>query len=47
METLIELYDNRPLENVLATEVFRPARTVFVCSEDLEDSKAQRRKIRR
>lgn len=47
METLIELYDNRPLENVLATEVFRPARTVFVCSEDLPDSKAQMRKIRR
>ena len=47
METLIELYDNRPLENVLATEMFRPVRTVFVCSEEFADSKAQKRKIRR
>ena len=31
MKTLIELYDERPLENVLATEVFRPETTVFLC----------------
>ena len=31
MKTLIELYDERPIENVLGTEVFRPERTVFLC----------------
>ena len=31
MQTLIELYDERPMENVLSTEMFRPARTVFIC----------------
>ena len=34
MKTLIELYDRRPLYNVLSTEVFRPERTVFVCPPD-------------
>ena len=47
METLIELYDNRPLENVLATEMFRPVRTVFVCSDDIADNKDHKRKIKR
>ena len=32
MKTLIELYDERPLENVLSTEVFSPERTVFILS---------------
>ncbi len=31
MKTLIELFDERPLQNVLATEVFRPETTVFLC----------------
>ena len=26
MKTLIELYDDRPIENVLGTEMFRPER---------------------
>ena len=47
METLIELYDNRPLENVLATEMFRPVRTVFVCPEEIPDNKEHKRKINR
>ena len=34
METLIELYDERPLENVLGVEVFRPKRTVYICPQD-------------
>ncbi len=32
MQTLIELYDERPLENVLGVEMFRPERVVYVCS---------------
>ena len=35
MKTLIELYDERPIENVLASEVFRPERTVFLCPQDI------------
>ena len=35
MKTLIELYDERPLENILATEVFRPERTVFLAPREI------------
>lgn len=33
MKTLIELYDERPLENVLGPEVFSPERVVYICPE--------------
>ena len=39
MRTLIELYDERPLENVLGVEVFRPERVVFVCPETVAGNK--------
>lgn len=42
MKTLIELYDERPIENVLSTEVFRPERTIFLCPPEV----AQDRKLR-
>ncbi len=32
MQTLIELYDERPLENVLGVDMFRPERVVYICS---------------
>ena len=42
MKTLIELYDERPLENVLATEVFCPERTVYLCPQEIaQDKKRQ------
>ena len=42
MKTLIELFDERPVENVLATEVFKPERTIFLCgSADAQDRKMQ------
>ena len=31
MKTLIELYDERPLENVLGVELFRPETVIYVC----------------
>lgn len=34
METLIELYDERPLENVLGVEMFRPSRVIYLCPEE-------------
>ena len=33
MQTLIELIDERPLENVLGVEMFRPSRVVYICPE--------------
>lgn len=37
MKTLIELYDERPIENVLATEVFRPEETVMICPPEVAE----------
>ena len=31
MDTLIELYDERAIENVLAADMFRPQRIIFLC----------------
>ena len=31
VQTLVELYDERPLENVLGVEIFRPEQVVYVC----------------
>lgn len=39
MKTLIELFDSRPLENVLAADVFRPERVVFLCPEEIARNK--------
>lgn len=45
MKTLIELYDERPIENVLASEVFRPERTVFLCPADIAQNKTIQAKL--
>ena len=46
MQTLIELYDERPIENVLATEVFRPRETIMLCPPGVEENHALRRALR-
>lgn len=46
METLIELYDERPLENVLGAEVFRPARVIYVCPSRIAKDKALHNRLR-
>ena len=46
MKTLIELYDERPLENVLGTEVFRPERTVFICTPEVAASEGLKKQLR-
>lgn len=46
MKTLIELYDERPIENVLATEVFRPQRTIFLCPPEVAQNKNIQNKMR-
>ena len=35
MKTLIELYDERPIDNVLGTEVFRPKETILICPPEV------------
>lgn len=46
METLIELYDERPLENVLGAEMFRPKRVVYICPESAARDQALQKKMR-
>ena len=46
MKTLIELYDERPLENVLSTVVFRPERTVFLCPPEVAEDQPLQNKLR-
>lgn len=46
MQTLIELYDDRPLENVLGVEMFRPERVVYVCPEKVEKNKSIHRRMK-
>ncbi len=46
MKTLIELYDERPIENVLGSEVFHPERTVFLCPPDIAHNKNLQDKLR-
>ena len=47
MKTNIELYDDRPIENVLGTEMFRPEETVLVCPQEVADDRELQRSIRK
>ena len=46
MKTIIELYDERPFENVLAVDVFRPEHVVFLCERKIAQSKTVQSNIR-
>ena len=37
VKTLVELYDERPLENVLGVEIFQPEKGIYVCPEGLPE----------
>lgn len=45
MQTLIELYDDRPIENVLATEMFHPEETVIICPPEVEANHALKQSL--
>ena len=45
MKTLIELYDERPIENVLATETFRPEETVIICPPEVDANLALKKSL--
>ena len=47
MKTLIELYDERPLENVLSAEVLRPEQVVYLCPQEIAESAAARESLQR
>lgn len=46
MKTLIELYDESPLMNVLGTEMFHPERTVFICPPEVGKNQHLQQKLR-
>ena len=47
MKTLIELYDERPLENVLGTEMFHPEEMIILCPPEVVSDKALRESLSR
>ena len=44
VQTLIELYDERAIENVLAADVFRPERIIYLCPEEIAADQARQKK---
>ena len=46
MDTLIELYDERAIENILAPDMFRPRRIVYLCPEELARDRGRQEKLR-
>ena len=46
MNTLIELYDERAIENVLAADMFRPQRIIFLCPTEVAQNREQQKTIR-
>ena len=46
METLIELYDERAIENILASDMFRPKRIIFLCPGEIAQNRNQQQKLK-
>lgn len=47
MKTLIELYDERPLENVLSVDVFRPETVIYICPDYIAADKSRLKILQR
>lgn len=45
MDTLIELYDERAIENILAADMFRPQRIVYLCPKEIAQNRERQKKI--
>jgi len=45
MNTLIELYDERAIENVLAADMFRPQRIIYLCPTEVAQSRERQKQI--
>ena len=46
METLIELYDERANENILAPDMFRPQRIIYLCPKEIAHDQHRQVKIK-
>ena len=46
MKTLIELFDEYPIKNVLATLTFSPDECVLICPSVISDNKEMKRSLR-
>jgi len=46
MNTLIELYDERAIENVLAADMFRPERIIYLCPTEVAQNREHQNTIR-
>ena len=46
IQTLIELYDHRPLNNVLGVEMFRTERVIYICPDAVASDQTIQKKIR-
>ena len=44
MNTLIELYDERAIENILAPDMFRPQRIVYLCPGEIAQDRSRQEK---
>ena len=46
MDTLIELYDERAFENILAPDMFRPKRIVYLCPAEVSQDRKRQEKMK-
>ena len=46
MDTLIELYDERAIENILAPDMFRPRRIIYLCPGDIVQDRNRQAKLK-
>jgi len=46
MDTLIELYDERAFENILAADMFRPQRIIYLCPGEVAQHRERQDKLR-
>ncbi|MBQ9843022.1 MAG: DUF1887 family protein [Oscillospiraceae bacterium] len=46
MDTLIELYDERAIENILAPDMFRPQRIIYLCPGEIAQDPGRQDKMR-
>ena len=46
MDTLIELYDERAIENILAPDMFKPKRIIYLCEKDVAQNRSRQDKLR-
>ena len=45
MDTLIELYDERAIENILGPDMFRPKHLVFLCPQEVAQSRTRKESL--